>query len=156
MAEPVAEDILTTRPVFLHLKQGQYDWMPSPEQTREMRQRMKNYPGWVPVTGGSRTRWHAPNLETDSILCGHVANLMRPIIEQLFSKFYPDFQWEYVKYNALKTAATSRPQFKGHYGRLHSDYRDILRNLAPSDHPISVIIALDEFNIYHLPHRDCN
>ena len=101
-------------------------------------------------------KWHAPDLETDSNLCGHVTNLMRPIIEQLFSKFYPDFQWEYVKYNALKTAATSRPQFKGHYGRLHSDYHDILRHLGPSDHPMSVIIALDEFNIYHLPRRDCN
>jgi hypothetical protein len=156
MIEPAAEEITTTSPVFLHLKQGQCDWMHSTGQTREMRQRMKNYSGWVPLTGGNRTRWHAPNLETDSNLCGHVADFMRPIIEQLFSEFYPDFHWEHVKYNALKTAATSMSQFKGHNGRLHSDYRDILRHLGPSDHPMSVIMALDDFNIYYLPRRDCN
>jgi hypothetical protein len=81
---------------------------------------------------------------------------MHPIIEQLFSKFYPEFQWEHVKYNALKTAATLMSQFKGHNGRLHSDYRDMLQHLGLSDHPMSVIIARDDFNIYHLPRRDCN
>ncbi len=81
---------------------------------------------------------------------------MCPIIEPLFSKFHPDFQWEHVKYNALKTATMSKSQFKGHYGRLHSDYHDILQHLGPSDHPMLVIIAFDEFNIYNLPHRDCN
>lgn len=117
---------------------------------------MKSYNGWVPVTGGNRTRWHAPDLEKDSDLCSHVANFMRPIIEQMFSKFHPDFQWEHVKYNALKTAAMSVSQLEGHCGKLHSDYCDILRHLGPSDHPMSVIIALDEFNLYHLPRRDCN
>ena len=117
---------------------------------------MKNSEGWVPVTRVSRTRWHAPNLEKKLKLCSHVANLMCPIIEPLFSKFHPDFQWEHVKYNALKTAAMLKSQFKGHYGKLHSDYCDILQHLGPSDHPMSVIIALDEFNIYHLPCRDCN
>ena len=52
MAEPAAEEILTTRPVFLHLKHGEFDWMPSKEQTKEMRDRMKSYEGWVHVTGG--------------------------------------------------------------------------------------------------------
>ena len=156
MAEPAAEEILTTRPVFLHLKHGEFDWMPSKEQTKEMRDRMKSYEGWVHVTGGGKMRWHAPNLGKDSDLYGHVANFMRPTIEQMLSKFHPDFEWEHVKYNALKTAATSGSQLKGHYGRLHSDYRDILRHLGPSDHPLSVIIALDEFNLYHLPSRDCN
>ena len=117
---------------------------------------MKSYNGWVPVRGGNRTRWHAPDLENDSDLCSHVANFMRPIIEQMFSKFHPDFQWEHVKYNALKTAAMSVSQLEGHCGKLHSDYCDILRHLGPSDHPMSVIIALDEFNLYHLPRRDCN
>ena len=31
-----------------------------------------------------------------------------------------------------------------------------MRHLGPSDHPMLVIIALHEFNIYHLPRRDCN
>ena len=105
---------------------------------------------------GKRTRWHAPDLEKDSNLYGHVANFMRPIIEEMFSKFHPDFQWEHVKYNALKTAAMSLSQLEGHCGKLHSDYCYILRHLGPSDHPMSVIIALDEFNLYHLPRRDCN
>ena len=56
MDEPAAEEIPTTRPVFLHLKQGQYDWMPSPEQTQEMRHQMKSYNGWIPMTGGNQTR----------------------------------------------------------------------------------------------------
>ena len=148
--------IPTTRPVFLHLKHGQCKWMLSHEQAQEMQKRLKDYEGWVPVTGGNRTRWHAPDLEKDSDLCSHVTNFMRPIIEQMFSKFHPDFQWEHVKYNALKTAATLGSRLKGYYGRLHSDYHDILRHLGPSDHPMSVIIALDEFNLYHLPRRDCN
>ena len=156
MAEPVAEEILTTRPVFLQLKQGQYDWMPSPEQTQEMRQLMKNYDGWDPVTGGNQTRWHAPRLEKDSKLCGDVANLMHPMIEQLLAKSHPDFQWEQVKYNALKTVAKSKSQLEGHEGKLHSGFHDILRHLGLSDHPMSVIIAHDEFNIYHLPRRDCH
>ena len=81
---------------------------------------------------------------------------MHHIIEQMVSKFHPDFQWEHVKYNAVKTATTSMSQFKGHNQRLHSDYRNILQHLGPSDHPMSVIIALDDLNIYHLPRRDCN
>ena len=87
---------------------------------------MKSYNGWVPVTGGNRTRWHAPDLKKESDLCGHVANFMSPIIEQMFSKFHPDFQWEHVKYNALKTVAMSVSQLEGHCGKLHSDYCDIL------------------------------
>ena len=108
------------------------------------------------MTGGKRTRWHAPDLEQDSNLYNHVANLMCPIIEQMFSKFHPDFQWEHVKYKALKTAAMLGSQLKGHYGKLHSDYHDILGHLGPSDHPMLVIIVLDEFNLYHLPRRDGN
>jgi hypothetical protein len=156
MAEPAAEEIPTTRPVFLHVKRDEFDWMPSIEQIQDMRQRMQNYAGWKHVTGGGQTRWHAPDLEKDSDLYGDVANFMRPTIEKILSKFHPDFEWEHVKYNALKTAAMSESQLKGHNGKLHSDYRDILRHLGPSDHPMSVIIALDEFNLYHLPSRDCN
>ena len=55
-----------------------------------------------------------------------------------------------------KTTATLGSQLEGHHRRLHSDYHDILQHLGPSDHPMSVIIALDEFNLYHLPRRDCN
>ena len=51
MAETAAEETPTTRPVFLHLKHGEFDWMPSKEQTKEMRDRMKSYEGWVHVTG---------------------------------------------------------------------------------------------------------
>jgi len=69
-------------------------------------------------------RWDAPNLEKK--LCGHVANFMRPIIKQMFSKSHPDFQWEHMKYNALNTAAMSGSQLKGHYRKLHSEFRDIL------------------------------
>jgi hypothetical protein len=35
MAEPAAEEIPTT-PVFLHLKHGKFDWMPSTEETQEL------------------------------------------------------------------------------------------------------------------------
>ena len=59
-----------------------------------------------------------------------------------------------MKYNTLRTAAKSKSQLEGHQLKLHSDYLDVLRHLGPSDHPMSVILALDEFNIYHLPHRD--
>jgi hypothetical protein len=81
---------------------------------------------------------------------------MCPIIEQLLAKSHHDFQWEQVKYNTLKTATKSKSQLEGHEGKLHSDFHDILQHLGPSDHQMLVIIAHDEFNIYHLPHRDCN
>jgi hypothetical protein len=42
MAEPAAEEIPTTRPVFLHVKRDEFDWMPSIEQIQDMRQRMQN------------------------------------------------------------------------------------------------------------------
>jgi hypothetical protein len=67
---------------------------------------------------------------------------MRPIIEQLLSKFHPDFQWEHVKYNALITAANSKLQLEGHRGKLHSDYLDFLQHLGTSDHPMLVILVL--------------
>jgi hypothetical protein len=130
--------------------------MPSHVQAQEMQKWLKEYEGWVPVMGGNQTSWHAPKLEEDTKLHGHVAGLMCPIIDQMLFKFHPDFKWLHVKYDALKTALKSKSQLEDHKGTLHPDFLDFLRHLGPSDHQMLVTLALNEFNIYHLLCRDCH
>jgi hypothetical protein len=73
---------------------------------------------------------------------------MRPLINNVLSK-YPSLVC--IKYGALKTNPNCPSQYEGHDHCLHSDYKSFFNDLLPDQRPVSLIMALDEFEFIYLP-----
>ncbi len=77
-----------------------------------------------------------------------VESAMRPLIHYVLSK-YPSLVC--IKYGALKSNPHCLSQLQGHTYFLHSDYKSFFNDTPPHQRPVSVIMALDEFNFIYLP-----
>jgi hypothetical protein len=57
-----------------------------------------------------------------------------------------------VKLGALKTLPHCPSQYQGHNNKFHSDYLSNYPEITPAQRPVSVILALDQFDFMYLPH----
>jgi hypothetical protein len=57
---------------------------------------------------------------------------------------------KHVKYGALETAPQEGSQYRRHSDKLHSDYQVECRDCPPQQHPISIIVALNAFQLIYL------
>ena len=140
-----------SRPLFLHLKPDEASWLPSSDKIKSVRGRIENYRDWEFLTGGREERWYAPNLD-DAYLTG----FMDCLLDHVKSEYYPSFQGKHLKVGAMKTAPNSGSQYEQHGQRLHSDYRPSLQNVPESEQPMSAILSLDDFILFHLPEGKSN
>ena len=74
---------------------------------------------------------------------------MKPLIDYV-QGLYPSLVC--VKLGALKSLPNCPSQYEGHNNRFHSDYSSHYPEIAPAERPVSVILALDPFEIQYLPH----
>ena len=78
-----------------------------------------------------------------------VEKIMKPYIQHVQS-VYPCLVT--VKYGAIKSFAGCPSQFEGHDNRFHTDYSSFYPELPPHERPVSIILALDDFEFIYLPH----
>lgn len=77
-----------------------------------------------------------------------VKQVMAPLID-IVKQRYPALV--NIKYGALMSMPRCPSQYQGHDNRLHSDYQQLYSNITPNQRPISIILALDDFNFIYLP-----
>ena len=76
---------------------------------------------------------------------------MQPYIT-IVQKMYPKLI--YFKCSALKPKPGTPSQYEGYDKRLHSDYKDNVNLKPPGERPVSILLALDEFEFMYLPHNN--
>ena len=110
--------------------------------------------GWAPLTGRSNRvlgdRWYYPDMIENDELYNKVSRHLSWYVRHI-QRIYPALT--VLKFGALKSAPNAKSQYEGHFQRLHSDYPDAIRALPPDLRPLSVIVALDGFELIRLPHR---
>ena len=104
---------------------------------------------WTGLTGGYGTLCQfVLDLASQPHVNQVVESAMRPLINNVLSK-YPSLVC--IKYGALKTNPNCPSQYEGHDHCLHSDYKSFFNDLLPDQRPVSLIMALDEFEFIYLP-----
>lgn len=78
-----------------------------------------------------------------------VKRVMKSFIDHVQDR-YPSLV--YVKYGAIKSLPGCPSQFKGHMNKFHLDYSSTYTKLRPDQRPMSIILALDDFEFMYLPH----
>jgi hypothetical protein len=104
---------------------------------------------WTPLTGGGKKRFYVSDLASQPDVCLVVQRVMKPLIDYV-QGLYPSLVC--VKLGALKSLPNCPSQYEGHNNRFHSDYSSHYPEIAPAARPVSVILALDPFEIQYLPH----
>ena len=104
---------------------------------------------WDSLTGGCKKRFYVSDLPSQPEVCKVVERVMKPLIDYV-QGLYPSLVC--VKLGALKTLPHCPSQYEGHNNRFHSDYSSNYPEIAPAERPVSVILALDPFEIQYLPH----
>ena len=104
---------------------------------------------WTSLTGGYGSQCQfildlSSHLQVNQV----VESAMRPLINYILSK-YPSLVC--IKYGALKTEPNCPSQYEGHGHHLHLDYKSFYNDLLPEQRPVSVIMALNEFEFIYLP-----
>jgi hypothetical protein len=102
---------------------------------------------WNPLTGGCKKRFYVSDLPSQPEVCKVVEHVMKPLIN-----YVQVISLVCVKLGALKTLPHCPSQYEGHNNRFHSDYSSNYPEIAPAERPVSVILALDPFDIQYLPH----
>jgi hypothetical protein len=110
---------------------------------------LRAFSGWRFLSGGGGgDRFYARQESFSPALFAQVEKAMRPYVTWVQSK-YPKLT--YVRFGVLKTAAHGLSQFKYHRNRLHSDYDDSVYQLPFDERPVSLMVALDPFELMYLP-----
>ena len=109
---------------------------------------------WVGLVGGtvrnSSYRLYTPSLEDFPELYGLVKKCMSRYIK-LIQQMYPKLK--YYKLSVLKSLNGAVSQYEGCQKRLHSDYHHNVNFRPPDERPISILVALDEFEFHYLEDR---
>jgi hypothetical protein len=122
--------------------------------TQESRQKLINFLDakstiWTGFTGGyGNLRQFVLDIASHPQENQVVESAMRPLIQYVLSK-YPSLVC--IKYGALKTNLHCPSQYEGRNHCLHSDYKSFFNNILPSQRPVSMIMALDEFEFIYFP-----
>lgn len=128
---------------------------PSPDVTddflclRNVLDQLLGFNGWRYLSGGGPgNRFYARQASLPKELLNAVERAMEPYVKWVQGK-YPKLG--YVRFGVLKTAPKGASQFEHHHGRLHSDYDDSVYQLPYDERPVSLIVALDPFELMYLP-----
>jgi len=107
---------------------------------------------WTGLSGGrfSGKTMHKYVMDLAHHKAAHnlVEKVMKPYIQQ-GQRLYPCLLT--VKFGAIKSLAGCPSQYEGHGDRFHTDYSSFYPNLLPHERPVSIILAMDDFNFKHLP-----
>jgi hypothetical protein len=69
-------------------------------------------------------------------------------VQQIYPKL------KHVKGGAILSAPNALAQIDGHNGKLHSDYTLNVLERPPDERPISIIVAVDPFELHYLPSQE--
>jgi hypothetical protein len=104
---------------------------------------------WEGLTGGGAgKRKYAKHLSELPDLKTPVATAMTWYVRYVQATY---LALKHIKYRALKTASREGSQYRIHLDKLHSDYQLECRNRPPQQYPISIIVALNAFQLIYLP-----
>ena len=118
-----------------------------------IRAELEVFEGWHDLTGGGKgtDRVYLPTLGTDHRLRGlftRVERAMRPYIRWLQER-HPKLV--HLRYGIIKTLPFGRSQFFLHGNRGHCDFGNEVYRLPPDERPVSMMVALDDFDLIYLP-----
>ena len=98
-------------------------------------------------------RLFTPELSKFPEVYNQVKKCIAPYLDFVQTK-YPSLK--HVKLAALKSMPGATSQYSRCFGRLHCDYDDSVNLRAPHDRPVSLMVAIDPFEIIYLNNRtDC-
>ena len=103
------------------------------------------------VGGGKSKRSFTQNLADFNILHNLVEKCMSPYISWVQQKLQPSLQ--HYKLAILRSDVGAGSQYEGCGGKLHSDFDDSVNKRPPQKRPISLLVALDEFEFMYLHNR---
>ena len=110
---------------------------------------------WNTLVGGrfgpSNKRMFTPNLADFDDIHNVVKKCMSGFIGWV-QKQYPALQ--HYKLAVLKTYPGAKSQYAGCNHRLHSDYGEKVNTRPPSHRPISLMVAIDEFELMYMMSRN--
>jgi len=80
------------------------------------------------------------------------------LVERCMSRYIAEVQKKYPKLThyklaVVRSAPNAKSQYEGNQNRLHSDYDCIVNLRPPHERPVSLMVALDEFNFMYLHSR---
>ena len=124
----------------------------SSDLLKDIHQDLTKFSDWHDLTGGGKgtDRVYLPTLETDpklAPLCEKVKTAARPYVKWLHAR-YPKLR--HLRYGLIKTLPNGRSQYELHGNRTHADFGNTVYRLAPDERPVSMMIALNEFNLMYL------
>lgn len=105
---------------------------------------------WAGLVGGSGYQMYTPSLEDFPQLYGLVKKCMPRYIEYI-QQMYPKLK--YYKLSVLKSLNGAVSQYEGCQKRLHLNYHHNVNFRPPDERPISILVALDEFEFHYLEDR---
>ena len=126
----------------------------SKEALQSLRSDLVKFDEWHTLTGGGdggTDRVYLPTLGTDpklKPLYRKVKRACKPYVDWL-QKQHPKLK--HIKYGLIKTMPRGKSQYELHGDRAHFDFGNEVYRLAPDERPVSMMIALDEFDLYYLP-----
>ena len=103
--------------------------------------------GWLVVEKVDVALGYTPHLKEFLDLYNLVEKCMLGYIK-FFQKDYPSLK--HYKLSVLKSYNAAHSQYEGCNYRLHSDYHHHVNVRPPNQRPISVLVALDEFEFLYL------
>jgi len=106
---------------------------------------------WLAGTLDSGRQW-IKNMDVDlPILNAFIKEKTRKYVRLVLEK-HPNLT--HIRYSVLKSGPGIRSQYEGCGRELHSDYSREVEYEIPDDRPVSMIIALDEFEFVYLQDRN--
>ena len=100
--------------------------------------------------GGTGVRFYTPNLIANQEVYKLVKKCIGPYL-QFVQDHYPALQ--HYKLAVLKSMPGAASQYSRCNLRLHSDYPESVNLLTPHERPVSLIVALDPFELIYLNSR---
>jgi hypothetical protein len=116
----------------------------SPQERRSIVETLEVTGIWSKMTrGGIRQREYTKTLADNSFALSVVTKAMKLYVQHVQER-YPSLI--HIKYGALRTFPHKKSQYSRHGHELHSDYTVDCKDLPPFQWPISIIVALDDFD----------
>ncbi len=103
------------------------------------------------MTGGGDSHFFAKDLKKHPMIYDYVMTELWDYITDV-QQMYP--MLKQVKGGAILSAPNAPAQIDGHYEKLHSDYTADVLERPPDERPISIIVAVDPFELQYLPSQE--
>jgi hypothetical protein len=100
--------------------------------------------------GRKTLRQYTPNLSANMEVYNLVAKCILPYIK-FVQREYPALR--ICKLSVLRSFPHAKSQYEQCFQKLHSDYDNTVNSRQPHERPVSLMVALDEFDFMHLNNR---